>query len=183
VLGHRIDRKSWAVHLPTRGVDRRRPRHGDLAGPTSSRWRASSSTRPAWSGRCRWPRASRHRRRPGDVGCCSKTPRVGASCSTTCPMFRAETAETEEGGRPLVRRPHRQRRTPYLLPRDEVARGSHRGESRDGAPPRRVYLDIASRRPRYNPTTAAVDVPPVSWSWPGSTSPPPHGRWARRVIT
>src|SRR5438067_4832729 len=62
-------------------------------------------------------------------------------------MFRAETAETEEEADRWYTDKVNARRTPDLLPRDEVARAINtevkegRGTPRGG-----VYLDIASRR-------------------------------------
>src|SRR5205085_4040106 len=62
-------------------------------------------------------------------------------------MFRAETAETEEEADRWYTDKKTARRTPDLLPRDEVARAINtevkegRGTPRGG-----VYLDIASRR-------------------------------------
>ncbi len=62
-------------------------------------------------------------------------------------MFRAETAETEEEAERWYTDKKRARRTPDLLPRDEVARAINsevaagRGSPRGG-----VFLDIASRR-------------------------------------
>ncbi len=63
-------------------------------------------------------------------------------------MFRAETAETEEEADAWYEDHNNNRRTPDLLPRDEVARAINsevkagRGTEHGG-----VFLDIASRRP------------------------------------
>ncbi len=63
-------------------------------------------------------------------------------------MFRAETAETEEEAERWYTDKKTARRTPELLPRDEVARAIN-AEIRAGrgSPHGGVYLDIASRRP------------------------------------
>jgi len=62
-------------------------------------------------------------------------------------MFRAETADTEEEADRWYTDKQHARRTPDLLPRDEVARAinSEIKEGR-GSPHGGVYLDIASRR-------------------------------------
>jgi succinate dehydrogenase / fumarate reductase flavoprotein subunit len=99
-------------------------------------------------------------------------------------MFRAETARDRGGGRPLVRRPHQQRRTPDLLPRDEVARAiNSEVKAGRGSPHGGVFLDIASRR---TPSTSGAGSRPCttsSWNWPASTSPPAPWRSARPVTT
>src|SRR5271170_378053 len=64
------------------------------------------------------------------------------------PMFRAETAETEEEADAWYDDHINNRRTPDLLPRDEVARAiNSEVKAGRGTPHGGVYLDIASRRP------------------------------------
>lgn len=67
------------------------------------------------------------------------------------PMFRAETAETEEEADAWYEDHANNRRTPDLLPRDEVARAINTEvKAGRGTPHGGVYLDIASRRsPEY----------------------------------
>jgi succinate dehydrogenase / fumarate reductase flavoprotein subunit len=67
------------------------------------------------------------------------------------PMFRAETAETEEEADAWYEDHINYRRTPDLLPRDEVARAiNSEVKAGRGSPHGGVYLDIASRRtPEY----------------------------------
>ena len=67
------------------------------------------------------------------------------------PMFRAETAETEEEADAWYDDHINHRRTPDLLPRDEVARAINTEvKAGRGTPHGGVYLDIASRRtPEY----------------------------------
>ena len=66
-------------------------------------------------------------------------------------MFRAETAETEEEADAWYDDHINYRRTPDLLPRDEVARAiNSEVKAGRGTPHGGVYLDIASRRtPEY----------------------------------
>ena len=66
-------------------------------------------------------------------------------------MFRAETAETEEEADAWYEDHANHRRTPDLLPRDEVARAINAEvKAGRGSPHGGVYLDIASRRsPEY----------------------------------
>jgi succinate dehydrogenase / fumarate reductase flavoprotein subunit len=66
-------------------------------------------------------------------------------------MFRAETAETEEEADAWYEDHHNNRRTPDLLPRDEVARAiNSEVKAGRGSPHGGVFLDIASRRtPEY----------------------------------
>jgi succinate dehydrogenase / fumarate reductase, flavoprotein subunit len=66
-------------------------------------------------------------------------------------MFRAETAETEEEADAWYEDHIHYRRTPDLLPRDEVARAiNSEVKSGRGSPHGGVFLDIASRRsPEY----------------------------------
>ncbi len=66
-------------------------------------------------------------------------------------MFRAETAETEEEADAWYEDHNNNRRTPDLLPRDEVARAiNSEVKAGRGSPHGGVYLDIASRRtPEY----------------------------------
>ena len=63
-------------------------------------------------------------------------------------FFRAETADTPEEADAWYEDKERNRRTPDLLPRDEVARAIH-AEVRAGrgSPHGGVFLDIATRRP------------------------------------
>ena len=62
-------------------------------------------------------------------------------------MFRAETADTEEEADRWYTDKKNARRTPDLLPRDEVARAINSEIKEDrGTPHGGVYLDIASRR-------------------------------------
>jgi succinate dehydrogenase / fumarate reductase flavoprotein subunit len=62
--------------------------------------------------------------------------------------FRAETAETEEEADRWYTDKRSARRTPDLLPRDEVARAiTAEVKAGRGSPHGGVYLDIASRRP------------------------------------
>ncbi len=67
------------------------------------------------------------------------------------PMFRAETADTEEEADAWYEDHINNRRTPDLLPRDEVARAiNSEVKAGRGTPHGGVYLDIASRRtPEY----------------------------------
>ncbi len=67
------------------------------------------------------------------------------------PMFRAETAETEEEADAWYDDHINNRRTPDLLPRDEVARAiNSEVKAGRGSPHGGVFLDIASRRtPEY----------------------------------
>ncbi len=63
------------------------------------------------------------------------------------PMFRAETAETEEEADRWYDDHANNRRTPALLPRDEVARAINAEvKAGRGSPHGGVFLDIASRR-------------------------------------
>src|SRR5687767_10965519 len=63
-------------------------------------------------------------------------------------MFRAETAETEEEADRWYTDKKNARRTPNLLPRDEVARAiNSEVKAGRGSPHGGVFLDIASRRP------------------------------------
>jgi succinate dehydrogenase / fumarate reductase flavoprotein subunit len=63
-------------------------------------------------------------------------------------MFRAETADTEEEADAWYEDHADNRRTPDLLPRDEVARAINAEvKAGRGTPHGGVYLDIASRRP------------------------------------
>ncbi len=63
------------------------------------------------------------------------------------PMFRAETAETEEEADRWYDDHLNNRRTPDLLPRDEVARAiNSEVKAGRGSPHGGVFLDIASRR-------------------------------------
>jgi succinate dehydrogenase / fumarate reductase flavoprotein subunit len=76
------------------------------------------------------------------------------------PMFRDETAETEEEGDKWYDDHAAGRRPPELLPRDEVARAINAEvKAGRGSPHGGVYLDIASRR-----------TPPPPWC-PASSPP------------
>ncbi len=79
-------------------------------------------------------------------------------------MFRAETAETEEEADAWYEDHINNRRTPDLLPRDEVARAIN-SEVKAGAGDaarRRVSRHVAARRRRrVHPAPATLDVPPV----------------------
>ena len=78
-------------------------------------------------------------------------------------MFRAETADTEEEADRWYDDHIGGRRTPELLPRDEVARSiNSEVKAGRGSPHGGVFLDIATRRiGRVHPPAPAVDVPPV----------------------
>ena len=78
-------------------------------------------------------------------------------------MFRAETAETEEEADAWYDDHINNRRTPDLLPRDEVARAiNSEVKAGRGTPHGGVYLDIATRRTaEYIRRRLPVDVPPV----------------------
>ena len=77
-------------------------------------------------------------------------------------FFRAETADTEEEADAWYE-DKTKRRTPDLLPRDEVARAINAEvKAGRGSPHGGVFLDIATRRPpTYIKQPPAVDVPPV----------------------
>ena len=79
-------------------------------------------------------------------------------------LFRKETAETEEEADRWLRRTEKTaRRTPDLLPRDEVARAiNSEVRAGRGSPHGGVFLDIATRLDaRVDQAAAPVDVPPV----------------------
>jgi len=87
------------------------------------------------------------------------------------PMFRAETAETEEEADRWYDDHTDNRRTPDLLPPRRGGPGDqHRGESGTGHPARRGLPRHRLQAPgRVHSDDAAVDVTTSSWSWPGST--------------
>ena len=78
-------------------------------------------------------------------------------------VFKGQYAETEEEADQWLKDNDSARRTPDLLPRDEVARAINAEvKAGRGIPHGGVYLDIASRMPdRGDQAPAAVDVPPV----------------------
>ena len=90
-------------------------------------------------------------------------------------MFRAETADTEEEADRWYD-DKTVRRTPDLLPRDEVARAIN-AEIKEGrgSPHGGVYLDIATRRDAEYITRRLPACTTSSSSWPTSTSP--RSRW------
>ena len=149
---------------PTRGS---RPATGTRwpcgPAPTSSTWSSSSSTRPAWSGRCRYAASWSPKACAATAASCA-TRRASGSCSTTSPpMFAAETADSEDEADKWYDDHSAGRRPPELLPRDEVARSINTEvKAGRGSPHGGVFLDIATRRTRRgHPPAAAVDVPPV----------------------
>ena len=115
--------------------------------PISSTWSSCSSTRPAWCGRRRCAGSSSPRACAATAACCG-TPTASGSCSTTsraCSEPRPPTPRRRPtAGTPIKKNA---RRTPDLLPRDEVARAinSEIKEGR-GSPHGGVFLDIATRR-------------------------------------
>ena len=84
----------------------------------------------------------------GDGGVLRNSEGIRFMFNYVADMFRAETAETEEEADAWYEDHNNNRRTPDLLPRDEVARAINsevkagRGTEHGG-----VFLDIASRRP------------------------------------
>ncbi len=100
-------------------------------------------------------------------------------------MFRAETAETEEEADAWYDDHINYRRTPDLLPRDEVARAiNSEVKAGRGTPHGGVYLDIAvAAHARVHQAPAARRCTTSSWSWPASTSPPRPWRSAPPVTT
>src|SRR3954466_12030503 len=88
-------------------------------------------------------------------------------------VFRAQYADNEAEADAWYRDPDHNKRTPDLLPRDEVARAiNSEVKAGRGSPHGGVFLDIASRLPREeipprlgaaggDPPPPAVDVPPV----------------------
>ena len=78
-------------------------------------------------------------------------------------VFKGQYAETEEEADQWLKDNDSARRTPDLLPRDEVARAiNSEVKAGRGTPHGGVYLDIASRMPdRGDQAPTAVDVPPV----------------------
>ena len=78
-------------------------------------------------------------------------------------VFKGQYAETEKEADEWLKDNDSARRTPDLLPRDEVARAiNSEVKAGRGTPHGGVYLDIASRLTRRgDQAAAAVDVPPV----------------------
>ena len=73
-------------------------------------------------------------------------------------FFRAETAETEKEADAWYEDKRNNRRTPDLLPRDEVARAiNSEVKAGRGTPHGGVFLDIASRRPPTISKAPSVD--------------------------
>jgi succinate dehydrogenase / fumarate reductase, flavoprotein subunit len=84
----------------------------------------------------------------GDGGALRNSEGTRFMFNYVAPMFRAETAETEEEADAWYDDHINYRRTPDLLPRDEVARAiNSEVKAGRGTPHGGVYLDIASRRP------------------------------------
>ena len=78
-------------------------------------------------------------------------------------VFRAQYADNEAEADAWYKDPDHNKRTPDLLPRDEVARAiNSEVKAGRGSPHGGVFLDIASRLPQGgDPAAAAVDAPPV----------------------
>ena len=114
--------------------------------PISSTWSSCSSTRPAWCGRRRCAASSSPRASAATAGCCA-TPTASGSCSATSPRCSAPRPPTPRRRPTAGTTTRRVRRTPDLLPRDEVARAIN-AEIKEGrgSPHGGVFLDIASRR-------------------------------------
>ncbi len=90
--------------------------------------------------------------------------------------FRTETAETEAEADRWYTDKKSARRTPDLLPRDEVARDQRRGQGRTREPARRRvprHRVAASRR--VHSATAALHVSPVHGARRRQHHPGPHG--------
>src|SRR6202012_2608273 len=87
----------------------------------------------------------------GDGGCLRNADGKRFMFDYVADMFRAETAETEEEADAWYDDHINYRRTPDLLPRDEVARAiNSEVKAGGGTPNGGVYLDIASRpTPEY----------------------------------
>ena len=79
------------------------------------------------------------------------------------PVFKGQYAETEQEADQWLKDNDSARRTPDLLPRDEVARAiNSEVKAGRGTPHGGVYLDIASPTdPRRDQAAPAVDAPPV----------------------
>ena len=91
-------------------------------------------------------------------------------------FFRAETADTEEEADAWYDDKKTNRRTPDLLPRDEVARAINAEvKAGRGSPHGGVFLDIASRRDAEYIKRGCRRCTTSSRSWPTSTSP--RSRW------
>src|SRR6202012_5102747 len=87
----------------------------------------------------------------GDGGCLRNSEGTRFMFNYVADMFRAETAETEDEADAWDDDHINYRRTPDLLPRDEVARAiNSEVKAGRGTPHGGIYLDIASRRsPEY----------------------------------
>ena len=161
--GHGWDRQGLQGDVELLGVHRRRPRPGPVGRRRPHRHGVRPVPPDGHGVAAVGARHPRHRGGAGATAACSATPRGERFMFRYIPeMFRAETAETEEeADRWYTDRSAR--RTPDLLPRDEVARAINTEikEGR-GSPHGGVYLDIATRRdPDVHHAPAAGDVPPV----------------------
>ena len=99
-------------------------------------------------------------------------------------MFRAETAETEEEADAWYDDHINNRRTPDLLPRDEVARAINSEVKAAGAARTAASSSTSPRAAR--PSTSGAGCPRCttsSWSWPAWTSRPGPWRSARPATT
>ena len=140
-------------HVELVGVHRRRPRAGATwPAPSSSTWSSCSSTRPAWCGR-RACAASWSRRASAAKAARSGTRTASASCSTTSrtsSRARRPTPRPRPTGGTSDKKNNR--RTPDLLPRDDVARAIHAEvKAGRGSPARR-------RLPRHRSRRSAEDI-------------------------
>ena len=100
------------------------------------------------------------------------------------PVFKGQYAETIEEADAWLHDNDNNRRTPDLLPRDEVARAiNSEVKAGRGTPHGGVYLDIASRRPPRTSSSCCHRCTTSSWSWPRSTSPRSQWRSGRPATT